>query len=31
MRRGEEENPKDANKKAMEEAWSRWLRILGKL
>ena len=28
MRLGEEENPKDANKKAMEESWKRWLGIL---
>ena len=31
MRLGEEENPKDANKKAMEEGWKRWLGLLGKL
>jgi carboxymethylenebutenolidase len=28
MRLGEEENPKDANKKAMKESWERWLGIL---
>jgi len=31
MRRGEEENPKTANKKAMEESWERWLKILENL
>lgn len=31
MRRGEADNPTDANKKAMEEAWKRWLGILEKL
>jgi carboxymethylenebutenolidase len=28
MRLGEEENPTDANKKAMEEGWKRWLGLL---
>jgi carboxymethylenebutenolidase len=28
MRRGEEENPTEANLKAMEEGWKRWLGIL---
>jgi carboxymethylenebutenolidase len=31
MRRGEEPDPSDANRKAMEESWERWLRILEKL
>jgi len=31
MRRGEDEKPTDANKKAMEESWKRWLGILEKL
>lgn len=31
MRRGEDPEPSDANRKAMEEAWTRWLKILGKL
>ncbi len=28
MRRGEETDPSEANRKAMEEAWERWLGIL---
>jgi len=31
MRRGEEPDPSDANRKAMEKAWVRWLGILGGL
>ncbi|UCF88961.1 MAG: dienelactone hydrolase family protein [bacterium] len=31
MRTGEDESPKEANKKAMEQSWVRWLGILEKL
>jgi carboxymethylenebutenolidase len=31
MRRGEEQNATDANKKAREQSWERWLGILEKL
>jgi hypothetical protein len=31
MRRGEEDKPTDANKKAIKEGWKRWLGILKKL
>lgn len=30
MRLGAEENPTEANRKAREEAWQRWLTLLGK-
>ena len=31
MRRGEEPEPSEANKKAKEEAWARWLDLLKKI